>query len=112
MKITAIVRMNQEDPTIISYLRVKAFVLLNTSISHQIDQIDTGDKKKLTHTPSSKVNATSIKHLELKYDNLPVTGIDVMASSITTDVFRNENGQSILDFCLDKYLREKEPNSF
>ncbi|CAG8747156.1 9061_t:CDS:2, partial [Funneliformis caledonium] len=70
-------------------------------------------KGKFVRCPAYySVNATSIKRLKLKYDNLPKTEIDVMASDITTDIVRNENGQSILDFCLDEYLGEKEPNSF
>src|SRR4051794_27642592 len=115
MEITAIVKMSQEDPTMISYLRVKAFIPLNPSIKHQIDQVETGDvvylkgkfigcqnwysvcfspffpflnqKKKLIYT-SYKVNATSIKCLQLKYDDIPLTGIHVIASSITTDLVR------------------------
>jgi len=36
----------------------------------------------------------------------------MIASGITTDIVRNKNGQSVLDFCLNEYLGEKELNSF
>ena len=43
---------------------------------------------------------------------MPINGIDVTASDITSQVVRNKNGQSVLDFYVEEYLGNKEPNSF
>ena len=39
-----------------------------------------------------KVNATSIKHLHLGYDDMFIIRIDVMASDIIIQVIKNING--------------------
>jgi len=76
IEITAIVKMSQEDPSIISYLRVKAFVPLDTSVQHQIDQVDTGDvvylcKRKIYYMPELVLSLFSFPNRKKKLTYTP-----------------------------------------
>jgi hypothetical protein len=43
---------------------------------------------------------------------MPVIGINVMLTGNTTQVVKNENGYSVLEFDIDEYLGELEPKNF
>jgi len=60
------------------------------------------------------VNAIFIKHLNLEigYDQLLVTEIDVIIFRITTQVIKNINGQSVLEFYVKEHISDREQNSF
>ncbi|RHZ86186.1 hypothetical protein Glove_54g124 [Diversispora epigaea] len=43
---------------------------------------------------------------------MPVIGINVMLTGSTTQVVKNENGYSVLEFDINEYLGELEPKNF
>ncbi|GES74908.1 hypothetical protein GLOIN_2v1768118 [Rhizophagus clarus] len=85
-EITAVARLDDNDPTKIVYLRVKAFIL---------------------------VNATSIKTINnIEFDDMPVIGLNIMILGITTKTVRNVDSQSIIDFYVKENLGDQELEEF
>src|SRR6266542_2680658 len=61
---------------------------------------------------SFKVNATSIKILKFTYNNIPIIGLNVMVSGITTQTVKILNGISILEFFIEKRLEKIELKNY
>ncbi|RGB28480.1 hypothetical protein C1646_745834 [Rhizophagus diaphanus] len=73
-EITAVARLNDDDPTKIVYLRVKVFILVDQNIPCQIDDFNKG-----------QVNATSVKLIDnMGFDDMPAIGLNVMLIGLTT----------------------------
>ena len=48
----------------------------------------------------------------MNFDTMPMVGISVMLTGVTTQTVRSENDYSVLDFDIDEYLGELEPKNF
>ena len=48
----------------------------------------------------------------MEFNDIPLTGINVTASGVTTQTVRNVNGKSVLDFYIEERLGDREPRNF
>ncbi|GES97082.1 hypothetical protein GLOIN_2v1481471 [Rhizophagus clarus] len=116
-EITAVARLDDNDPTKIVYLRVKAFILVDQNIPCQIEDFSNGQvvflKGKFVTCGWYSVNATSIKTIDnMGFDDMPAIGLNVMILGLTTKTVRNVDSQSIIDFYVEENLGDREPGEF
>ena len=50
--------------------------------------------------------------INLDFDKMPATGINVMVVGQTTQTVKNVDGESVLDFLIEENLGEQEPKDF
>jgi len=50
--------------------------------------------------------------INLDFDTIPATGINVMVVGQTTQTVKNVDGESVLDFLIEENLGEQEPKDF
>ncbi|CAB4395383.1 unnamed protein product [Rhizophagus irregularis] len=101
-EITAVARLNDDDPTKIVYLRVKAFIPVDQNIPCQIKDFNKG-----------QVNATSVKLIDnMGFDDMPSIGFNFMIMGLTTKTIRNVNNQSIIEFYVEENLGDRELREF
>ncbi|CAG8854390.1 7215_t:CDS:2, partial [Gigaspora margarita] len=116
-EITCIVRLSNDDPTKIIYLKVKAFVPLNDTSNHYIESFSPGDvvflKGKFIGSENFYiVTATSIKVINFEFDNMPVLGINSVIIGITNQTVKNIENDLIFEFYIEEKVRNCEPSSF
>ncbi|RGB28798.1 hypothetical protein C1646_796503 [Rhizophagus diaphanus] len=117
-EITAIVRLDDADPTKVVYLKVKIFIPSDENIPMQIEDFEKGNVvllrgKFVTCSGWYSVNVTSLKVMgNLDFDMMPSIGLDIMVIGITTKMIRNVDGKSVLDFYVEENLGDREPRDF
>ncbi|CAG8846473.1 756_t:CDS:2, partial [Gigaspora margarita] len=89
-EVTAIVKTNDNDPTKIIFLKIKMFL--------PIDE--------------NAVSATSVKITDLDFDCMPITGMNVIITGLTTQTVKNVDGHSVLDFYVEEKIGERESSDF
>ncbi|KAF0530133.1 hypothetical protein F8M41_012375 [Gigaspora margarita] len=60
----------------------------------------------------TKVNATSIKVVDLDFDNMPVIDLNIIISTWTTQTVKIVDGYSTLDFYVEERLGDREASNF
>jgi len=50
--------------------------------------------------------------LNLDFDTMPTIGINVMVTGFTSQIVKNIDGKSVLDFSIEENLGNKEPGDF
>ncbi|CAG8852775.1 23220_t:CDS:2, partial [Gigaspora margarita] len=116
-EITCIVRLSNDDPTKIIYLKVKAFVPLNDTSNYYIESFSPGDvvflKGKFVESENFYiVTTTSIKVINFEFDDMPVLGINSVVIGITNQTVKNIENDLILEFYIEEKVRDREPPSF
>ncbi|GBC01272.1 hypothetical protein RclHR1_04120002 [Rhizophagus clarus] len=117
-EITAVARLDDNDPTKIVYLRGKAFIPVDQNILCQIEDFSNGQVvflkgKFVTCASWYSVNATSIKTIDnMGFDDMPAIGLNVMILGLTTKTVRNVDSQSIIDFYVKENLGDRELGEF
>ncbi|EXX69473.1 uncharacterized protein OCT59_001646 [Rhizophagus irregularis] len=108
--ITAVSRLDDQDPTKVLYLRIKAFIPSDNTFETQIEDFETGDiiflkGKFITCSGYYSINATSIKVMQnIDFDTIPSIGLNVMILGITTKTVKNVNGKSVLEFYVEENI--------
>ncbi|EXX67881.1 uncharacterized protein OCT59_016945 [Rhizophagus irregularis] len=117
-EITAVARLDDDDPTKIVYLRVKAFIPVDENIPCQIKDFNKGQviflKGKFVACASwYSVNATSVKLIDnMGFDDMPAIGLNVMIMGLTTKTIRNVDNQSIIEFYVEENLGDRKLREF
>ncbi|CAG8843331.1 35541_t:CDS:2, partial [Gigaspora margarita] len=116
-EITCIVRLSNNDPTKIIYLKVKAFVPLNDTCNHYIESFSPGDvvflkEKFIGNENFYIVITTSIKVINFEFDDMPVLGINSVVVGITNQTVKNIENDLILEFYIKEKVGDREPSSF
>ncbi|KAF0552288.1 hypothetical protein F8M41_022055 [Gigaspora margarita] len=101
-EVTGIVRLQDDVPTKIIYLNVKAFLPINKLTNDLIEPFETGDV----------VSATSIKTLNFNFNTMPAIGINSVIVGVTTQTVKEIEGNLILEFHIDERIGDKEASNF
>ncbi|KAF0538903.1 hypothetical protein F8M41_007429 [Gigaspora margarita] len=116
-EITAIVKSENNDPTKILFLKIKAFVPIDKDVEHYIDPLEIGDVvyirgKFITFENYYMITTTSIKVTDLEFDDMPAIGVGVTITGQTTQTAKTVDGNIVLDFYVEEQIGEKEPADF
>ncbi|CAG8586474.1 hypothetical protein C2G38_2237987 [Gigaspora rosea] len=116
-QITAIAKVEDDDPTNIVFLKTKVFIPIDETVQHYIEPFEVGDviylsEKFIAYETYYLVNATSIKVVDLDFDDMPAIGLNVMISARTTQTVKMVDGYSTLDFYVEERLGDREPSDF
>ncbi|RHZ67591.1 hypothetical protein Glove_300g129 [Diversispora epigaea] len=117
-EITGVVKMEDNNPNTIFYLKIKAFISLDENVQSHIGEFEkeqvifmTG--KFITCEGWFSVSATSIKVIpDLNFDTMPNIGINVTLTGVTTQTVQIHDDYSSISFFVQEYIGKQEPTDF
>ncbi|RHZ86000.1 hypothetical protein Glove_57g128 [Diversispora epigaea] len=117
-EITGIIRLDNNDPQKISFLKIKSFMPLDLTIGTKIEKFEKEQVILLTgkfvaNSRWYSVSATSIQViLDLDFNTMPAVNLQVMLTGVTTQTVQNSEGNAVMNFFVEEYLGDREPKDF
>ncbi|KAF0468036.1 hypothetical protein F8M41_025888 [Gigaspora margarita] len=108
-EVIGIIRLSNDDPTNIIYLKIKAFIPVNETNNHYIESFGPGN---VVFLKGKFVTTTSIKVLNFEFDDIPVLGINSVVIGITSQTVKNVENNLTLEFYVEERVEDREPPSF
>ncbi|RHZ86262.1 hypothetical protein Glove_53g79 [Diversispora epigaea] len=117
-EITGVIRLDNNDPQKIMYLKIKSFIPLDVNVKTRIEEFEKEQVVLLTGKFIAKngwysVSATSIQVLlNLDFDTMPAVGLQVILTGVTTQTVQNSEGKAAMKFFIEEYLGDRESTDF
>ncbi|CAG8840744.1 32900_t:CDS:2, partial [Gigaspora margarita] len=108
-KVTRIVRLQDDEPTKVIYLNVKAFLAINELTNDLIELFEIGDvvylkRKFIGNNNYYLVSATLIKMLNFDFNTMPALGINSVIVEVTTQTVKEIEDNLILEFHVEERI--------